>query len=326
MKFSIHKKSKGLRRGSVMIFVLGAALFLTGVIAVIMDYAITEMKLRAPSAKENSIRQDAYNCLYAAIAELAEYMEIDGELHSPLQGWGGLLKDGRAMLPKNLQVEARVVDETGKLPFEKLSEEELEALLYEMGFSESDCNFIAQRLLDWTDSDEAARIDGAEKDDYDDTLALPPNRPMRTFAEIKYIKDLYPYFFTEGGQPNEMYEKLASAASLENKGSDVNFNTAGELALRAIYKMDEIVFDTNIFDAISGKTGGISDGKYWLSSASDISSRGANPPLRYLGASVKYMRLEILVSRGISTYRIAALCRPSGSSLDIVKINEGFLR
>ncbi|MBO7521920.1 MAG: general secretion pathway protein GspK, partial [Opitutales bacterium] len=308
------------------IFILGAILFLSGVIAVVMEYSIVEMKLRAPCAKETSIRQDAYNGLYAAIAELSEYLEIDSGLHSPRQGWGDLLKDGRAMLPKTSKIEARVVDETGKLPLEKLSEEELEALLYEIGFSESECNFIAQKFLDWTDSDDSARIDGAEKEDYDDNDALPPNRPIRSFDELKYIKDLGAYFFLADGQPNEMYEKLISAASLENTGSDVNFNTANELVLRAIYKMDEVKFDANIFDAIAGKTGGISDGVYWLTSAADISSRGANPPLRYVGADAKFLRLEISASRGVAAYRITALCEVSGSSLKITGLYEGFLR
>lgn len=314
------------RKGSVMLFILGVALFLTGVIAVIMDYSVIEMKLRAPAVKEHSIRQDAYNGLYAAIAEIKEYLEIDGALHSPLQGWGELLSDGRAMLPKGSKIEAKAVDETAKLPLSSLKEEELEALFYEMGFSETDCNYIAQKFLDWTDSDDSARIDGAEKDDYDDDEAMPPNRAVRTLAELKYVKDLYPYFFLENGEPNEMYEKLASAASVENTGENVNFNTANELVLRAIYKMDEINFDTNIFDAIQGKTGGVSDGEYWLSSAADISSRGANPPLRYVGVDAKFLRIEVSARRGVLTYRITALCEVDGSSLSVKKIYEGFVR
>lgn len=314
------------RRGSAMLFILGVALFLTGVIAVVMEYSVTEMKLRAPAVKEHSIRQDAYNGLYAAIAEIKEYLEIDSALHSPLQGWGEILQDGRAMLPKGSKIEARVIDETAKLPLSGLKEDELEALLYEMGFSETDCNYIAQKFLDWTDGDDSARIDGAEKDDYDDNEAMPPNRAVRTLAELKYVKDLYPYFFYENGEPNEMYEKFASAVSVENTGENVNFNTANELVLRAIYKMDEINFDANIFDAIKGRTGGISDGEYWLSSSADISSRGANPPLRYVGTDAKFLRIEVSAKRGVLTYRITALCEVDGSSLSVKKIYEGFVR
>lgn len=314
------------RRASVMLFILGVALFLTGVITVILDYSVVEMKLRAPYVKEHSIRQDAYNGLYATIAEIKEYLEIDDAFHSPLQGWGAILKDGRAMLSSGVKIEAKIVDETGKLPLSNLKEEELEALLYEMGFSETDCNYIAQKFLDWADDDDSARIDGAEKEDYNDHEAMPPNRAIRTLAELRYVKDLYQYFFLENGEPNEMYEKLASAVSLENTGDEVNFNTANELVLRAIYKMDEINFDTNIFDVIQGKTGGVTDGQYWLSSESDISSRGANPPLRYVGVYAKFLRIEISAVRGISNYRITAICEVDGSSLSIKKLYEGFVR
>ncbi len=314
------------RKASVMLFILGVALFLTGVIAVILDYAVIEMKLRAPAVKEHSIRQEAYNGLYAAIAELKEYFEIDDTLYSPLQGWGELLNDGRAMLPKGVKIEAKIADETGKLPLTKLKEEELEALFYEMGFSETDCNYIAQKLLDWADEDDSTRIDGAEKEDYNDNEAMPPNRAIRTFLELKYVKDLYPYFFFANGEPNAMYEKLTSALSLENTGEDVNFNTANELTLRAIYKMDEIYFDTNIFDVIQGKTGAIQDGQYWLKSPTDISSRGANPPLRYVGVKAKFLRIEISAVRGISTYRLTAICTVDGKNLTIKNIYEGFVR
>lgn len=314
------------RRGSVLLFILGATLFLAAVVAVIMKYAIVEMKLRAPVVMGHSLRQDAFNCLYAAIAELKEYLEIDGGLYAPAQGWGSLLKDGRAGLPEGLSAEVAVVDETGKLPLSSLNEDQLEDLLYEMGFSEPVADEIAQLFLDWTDSDDIARTYGAEKDDYERGVAVPPNRMVRSFSELKYIRGFGEFFFGPDGEPNEMFLKFASAVSLENTSSEVNFNTASELVLRALYRMDDLDLDNSIMSAIKGETGVVDGGIYWLTSKDQITSRGASPPTRFVGVSARFIRIEVRVGRGVSNYRVTALCEVSEKSISVKSIIEGARR
>lgn len=311
------------RKASVLFFILGATLFLSTVIVFVMNYALVEMRLRAPIIFENSIRHDAYNVFYAAMAELKEYTSIDGSLYSPKQGWGSLLKDGRAKLPEGLKYNVEVVDETAKLPLASLKETELEALFYEMGFTESDASTVAQLFLDWVDEDDSAHLQGAEKDDYDTDVAVPPNRMIRSFDELRYIKDISQYFFDEGGQPNENYEKFVSAVSLLNTSGEVNFNTANELVLRALYKMDDIDFDINIFDAISGETSGVRDGITWVTQKTELENRGANLPMRYVGTSAKILSIYVTVNRGASKFILSAQCTVSGNSISVNSLLEG---
>lgn len=314
------------RKSAVLFFILAATLFLATVIVFVMDYALVEMRLRAPVVLENKIRHDAYNAFYAAMAELKEYTELDGSLYSPKQGWGSLLADGRAHLPEGLDCKVEIVDETGKLPLPSLKEDELEDLLYEMGFTESDADVVAQLILDWVDSDDSARFQGAEKDDYDSDAAFPPNRMMRSFDELRYVKDISKYFFDDSGQPNEAYEKFVSAVSILNTAAEVNFNTASELVLRALYKMDDLDFDTNIFDAINGETGGVRDGITWVTQKTELENRGATLPMRYVGVSAKILSIYVTVSRGVSKFTLTAVCTVSGNSISVNSLIEGARR
>lgn len=314
---------KKTRKAAVLFFILGATLFLATVIVFVMDYALVEMRLRVPVVYENKIRHDAYNAFYAAMAELKEYTTIDGSLYSPKQGWGSLLADGRARLPEGLTCKVEIVDETGKLPLPVLKESELEDLFYEIGFTESDASVVSQLLLDWVDSDDSARLQGAEKDDYDVDAAVPPNRMLRSFDELRYVKDISKYFFSEDGQPNETYEKFVSAVSILNTTGEVNFNTASELVLRALYKMDDIDFDNNIFDAISGDAAGVRDGITWVTQKTELENRGATLPLRYVGVSARILSIYVSVSRGVSKFTLTAVCSVSGNSITVNSLIEG---
>lgn len=314
------------RRAVVLFFILASIFFLSAVVVVIMRYALIEMRLRAPIVLENSIRFDAYNAFYAAMAELTEYATIDGGLYSPKQGWQNLLKDGRAELDEGLKCEVTVFDETSKLPLATLKETELEALFYEMGFSETDSNIVAELFLDWTDTDDSARLQGAEKDDYDADAAFPPNRMLRSFDELYYIKNLRDYFYDEFGQPNEFYEKFASAVSILNTSGLVNLNTAPELVLRALYKMDEVDFDQNIIDAINGESYADVNGVTWATTKSELESRGATLPLKYVGLEAKILSVYVTVSRGVSKYTLSAVCTVSKSNITVTSLIEGGVR
>lgn len=310
-----------VRKASVLLFVMMSLVFLSSVLLVIMKYSVREMQLRAFVVKENSIRQDAYNVLNCALAELAEYTSVDSGLFDKRQGWGTLLADGRAKLPQGLQASVEVFDESGKLPLRILlqNREHLTSLLYEIGFSESDCSRIAQLLIDWTDSDSERLLEGAEKNDYEYSAAVPPNRFILSFDELLYVKEFDAYFLDEDGNPNEAFKQLVSSVSLYNDVASVNVNSASDLVLRAMYRIDKVDLLQSDIDAIRGKSGGVRDGVYWLTSLEDFSARSVNPPSQYVGFTSDYLRLEVRVKRGVSQYRITAIYK--GSSL--VKLIEG---
>lgn len=311
------------RRAAVLIFILYATLFVSLLLGYVTNYALVEMRLRAPAMMENSIRHDAYNVLYAALSELKEYQEIDKNLHAFEQGWGSLCTDGRAMFPKSLKVKVKVTDETAKLPFSKLTDVELKAVFYEIGLPESSLDEITDLIMDWTDEDDNARPNGAERNEYDSYGAFPPNRQMKNLAELKFVKDVGNYFFDEQGIPTQAYKQLASCVSLYNTGN-VNLNTASELVLRAVYKMEELEFDTNIMPAIRGESGSIVDGITWLTSKDELLNRGVSTlPARMLDVTSTVLRLDITVSRGAAVYVLTAICSVEDSNLSLMEIVEG---
>ena len=308
------------RRGAVLIFILYATLFLSVMIVYIVRYASDEIRMRAPNIYYSDLRHDAYNVLYAAFSELKEYKETDGGYYSYGQGWATLAADGRAMLPKGLNVKVAVTDENAKLPLSKLTAEQLAALLYEMGLPEANLQEISNTIVDWMDTDDAVLPSGAEKEDYDPESALPPNRIMRSLNELKHVKEASHYFFDESGRPNDYYKMFASAVSPYS--DTVNLNNASELVLRALFKMDEIDFDENLPRALRGETGGVSDGIYWVKNVAEIGNRGASVPLKYAGAQSKILRLDVEASRGLGAFRLTAYCDVS-DSLKVVQIIEG---
>jgi general secretion pathway protein K len=280
-----------------------------------------EIKMRAPVIYQNSLRHDAFNVMYAALTELKEYGETDSSYYSYAQGWGTLCADGRAMLPKDLKIKIAVTDENAKLPLQKLTADHLEALLYEMGMPEGNLKEISNTIIDWMDSDNSALPSGAEKDDYDPESALPPNRPMRSLSELKYVKEAANYFFDENGFPNEFYSKFESAVSINSKGN-VNLNNAPELVLRALFKMDAANYDENLQRALRGELGGITDGITWATSVTEISNRGVSVPAKYAGVKCELVRIDIEVSRGLGSYCITVFCDLS-SGVKVTQIVEG---
>ncbi len=310
------------RSASVLIFILFATLFLSVIIVYVMKYAVVEMRLRAPIITENSIRHEAYNVLYSAISELTEYVELDKALYSFEQGWGALCADGRAHLPASIKYKVVVSDETAKLPLQSLSSKQLQALFYELELPESELKSLADRFIDWTDKDDNKSIDGAEKDDYEMDGPMPPNRPLRSFSELKNIDKFAEYFFDEKELPNETYKKIVSAVSLYTTGT-VNFNNTSELVLRALFKMDETEYDNNILPAIKGEMGTIIDGVTWVKSAAELSSRGTSLPSKFQGFTANLIKIDVYVSRGVSFYKISALCEISSNSVTVKELYEG---
>ncbi|MFR6033373.1 MAG: hypothetical protein ACLUKN_09495 [Bacilli bacterium] len=85
----------GHRRASALAFVLGIV-FIASILSVyLIEYSVAELKPRASSAYERSLRMDAYSALNAAVAVLEEYYEIDGGIYAASQGWEYPLADGR---------------------------------------------------------------------------------------------------------------------------------------------------------------------------------------------------------------------------------------
>lgn len=292
----------GHRRASALAFVLGIV-FIASILSVyLIEYSVAELKPRASSAYERSLRMDAYSALNAAVAVLEEYYEIDGGIYAASQGWEYPLADGRVELPRGGEMQVKITDESSKIPLSKLTSEELVSIFEEMQFSTSIAQTLAECILDWSDSDDSARLNGAERDDYDDDEAFPPNRAIRNLSELKYIKNVRDYFFDENGLPNEYYKAFSEIVSAENFDK-VNLNSASPQVLNMLLVIDGKTYDPALYDAIRGKIGSIEDGIVWIKNSTEALNRGASEvPSKHVGCQPALLKIEVTIKRGSGEY------------------------
>ena len=285
-----------------MAFVLGIV-FIASIISVyLIEYSVAELKPRASSAYERSLRMDAYSALNAAVAVLEEYYEIDGGIYAASQGWEYPLADGRVELPRGGEMQVKITDESSKIPLSKLTSEELVSIFEEMQFSTSIAQTLAECILDWSDSDDSARLNGAERDDYDDDEAFPPNRAIRNLSELKYIKNVRDYFFDENGLPNEYYKAFSEIVSAEDFDK-VNLNSASPQVLNMLLVIDGKTYDPALYDAIRGKIGSIEDGIVWIKNSTEALNRGASEvPSKHVGCQPALLKIEVTIKRGSGEY------------------------
>ena len=292
----------GHRRASALAFVLGIV-FIASILSVyLIEYSVAELKPRASSAYERSLRMDAYSALNAAVAVLEEYYEIDGGIYAASQGWEYPLADGRVELPRGGEMQVKITDESSKIPLSKLTSEELVSIFEEMQFSTSIAQTLAECILDWSDSDDSARLNGAERDDYDDDEAFPPNRAIRNLSELKYIKNVQDYFFDENGFPNEYYKAFSEIVSAEDFDK-VNLNSASPQVLNMLLVIDGKTYDPALYDAIRGKIGSIEDGIVWIKNSTEALNRGASEvPSKHVGCQPALLKIEVTIKRGSGEY------------------------
>ena len=285
-----------------MAFVLGIV-FIASILSVyLIEYSVAELKPRASSAYERSLRMDAYSALNAAVAVLEEYYEIDGGIYAASQGWEYPLADGRVELPRGGEMQVKITDESSKIPLSKLTSEELVSIFEEMQFSTSIAQTLAECILDWSDSDDSARLNGAERDDYDDDEAFPPNRAIRNLSELKYIKNVRDYFFDENGLPNEYYKAFSEIVSAEDFDK-VNLNPASPQVLNMLLVIDGKTYDPALYDAIRGKIGSIEDGIVWIKNSTEALNRGASEvPSKHVGCQPALLKIEVTIKRGSGEY------------------------
>lgn len=138
--------------------------------------------------------------------------------------------DGRSymLLYEDVQLEIQVTDERGKLDINSADEETLTRLLTGNGMEEESAVLLAAALLDWADTDEMERANGAELSAYQSAgLSVGPgNRPYIMIEETLQVlgmpfdvfKTIEPGItvFSESGTPDPAYAPKEALLALED--------------------------------------------------------------------------------------------------------------
>lgn len=137
--------------------------------------------------------------------------------------------DGQShvMMFDGVSLAVTVEDERGKMAINRVDQEKLRRLLGVVGVPETDLDHLTDSILDWLDSDDAARPNGAEARQYRAAKSdvIPRNGKIRTIEELAGVQGMTP----------DLLARLAPAISI-HFGDYGAFNErhANPLALMAM--------------------------------------------------------------------------------------------
>ena len=243
-------------RGSILVFILALIVLLSILCMRLMQETVQELRHVSQFHKRDDLRMHAYSALDVAVGGLNEFMEVEGTLFDPKQGWEGALNyAGVAPLDSAVRWSVELIDESGKVPISTVSEKDLISFFASMRadddslVDEEDGRPFFDSLMDWQDSDENERDEGAEDDYYED-LDFPyftPGRKIGVFEEFRMIKG-FSYdsdepresglFFDEKGYETIHMKNFEDCFSLHND-SPVNINTASLYLLKFLCGGDD---------------------------------------------------------------------------------------
>jgi type II secretory pathway component PulK len=126
-----------------------------------------------------------------------------------------------------------ITDEQARINVNTATRERLDRLLQCLGVEKNVRDEISDSILDWVDTNDEHRLNGAESDDHYLSLPTPyraRNGPMESVYELLQIKGVTPALFEGvGGRPG-----LANVLTARGTSNSVNVNTAGPVVFCAM--------------------------------------------------------------------------------------------
>ncbi len=301
-------------KGSIIVFVLGMIVLLSGLIVSFIRELEPHILINTVKQSEEDLKRVAYSSLDTTLAVMAQYKEIDGALYAPSQGWADPLRFAEVEFD-GFEVEIEFMDETGKLPINGLSEETYIRMFKIMGFDDYASVEFVDKLMDWTDEDDLARINGAESDFYQDAIIpyVAANQPVYSLEELRMVAGFDEEFFDIYGRPNELFYQLDAMFSAVN-GKYLNINSASPILFS--FDGDVSLEQQPVWDYLYGDDGeqGTGDDRYFATMEEVPDSFSGLIADVTLTNSIQWLRIRITVSQGLSEFSLEALVSVAGAS------------
>ena len=266
-------RSNKKKKGSILVFVLALIVFISVLSIRLMKETTQELRHVSQFHKRDDLRTFAYSALDVAAGVINEYIMALTKLKNG-QAWQQPLQfaelqnpnlllgfDGNENTANALKWNVQLIDETGKIPFQKVKDKNLEALFAAMVneeeggglFDEDDGRPFLDSLRDWEDEDDEERDEGAEDDFYEDLEPeyFTPGRRVSSFDEFGMIRgfgfsindEREPgLFFNEDGTDTISFTKFKESISFYNEDA-INPYTCSELVLRTLAGSDDALFE-----------------------------------------------------------------------------------
>ena len=158
------------------------------------------------------------------------YALIMLSLPDPIKRWrsdGSLYK---VVLPGG-EVALTIFDESGKIDINSASEQTLRGLLGKLAGNEELATSLQDKIIDWRDSDDLKRVNGAESKDYlaENKGYVPQNKNFQALEELQMVLGMNP----------ALYKKLEPLLTIYTGQDGINPQKASGEALRVLFGMDE---------------------------------------------------------------------------------------
>ncbi len=301
------------KRGSIIILVLIFVVLLTFIVAAFLEEATAKIKYYGLFHNRDDLRTDAYSAMEITLAVLNQYVEVEGALWGPAQGWADPLQEAGFEPAHAAAVTVAFEDESAKLPLSALEYDDLLVLFDVLEFDLPEAQKLADGLLDWTDADDLRRLNGFDGEDYEDMDPpyKPSNSAIVSWDEFKLIEPFNETFWDENGLPLPVWGEFKSAVSLFHTGN-VNINQAN--AVVQAYFYEKGFLDTRSFEYFKsgsdGELGTEDDRLYRRGEGNDgmILAEGQG-----LGDSIELLRVRITATRGEAQFVLESLVTWSGS-------------
>ncbi len=136
---------------------------------------------------------------------------------------------------QDVDLRLRVFSEQGKIDINKADEQLLTTLISSLGLELDEQQALVSAILDWRDGDDLVRVNGAEKDQYEQAGLNyhPANKAFQLIDELKMVL----------GMNKELFGKLQPLITVHSKQSQVNLKLASKEVLEVIGKLDAAVMD-----------------------------------------------------------------------------------
>jgi len=299
-------------RGSILIVVLGFIILLSFIVVAFVDEVVSKIKYYGLFHEREDLRVEAYSALETALATINAFAEADEGLISPSQGWDQPLTFvGYTGEDPNVQVSVTVEDISGRFPLRVADETILLEVFTAMEFDIIAAQELSDHLRDWMDEDDLSNLNGFDGDDYlrEDPPYRAANQPLRSWDELRLIKELNEVLFTEEGLPNEQYRLFTSLFTLDGEHA-VNLNTAPVAVLNILAEMGLI----DVLALQNGMAG--LDGE--LGTADDQFLRGQGPGVLsesdLFNYQVETLRVSAEARRGEAFFLVETLVTWQGAA------------
>jgi general secretion pathway protein K len=178
------KRSRGGERGFTFLLVVWALAILS-MLALVFGSAVATHLKTSRNAVDNA-RAEAFADAGIALASMDLVAWRAQPTRAPRFPRDG--RPARCSLGGDDWLAVAIEDEAGKVDLNAAGDRLLAAALMAAGVAEDEAARLAERLIDYRDSDEARHPDGAEAADYRDAgRAGPKNEPLDTIEEVEQV-------------------------------------------------------------------------------------------------------------------------------------------